>query len=70
VQTSAAGMDPSTLKSRFGGPEEIRRHVRERMDIFKPGGGYVCTQVHNVQANVPPENIAAMLEAARDFGGY
>jgi uroporphyrinogen decarboxylase len=89
VQTSAAGMDPATLKSRFGGqivfwgggcdtqsvlpsssPEAVRDHVRERMQIFKPGGGYVFNQVHNVQANVPPENIAAMLEAAYEFGAY
>jgi uroporphyrinogen decarboxylase len=40
------------------------------MQIFKPGGGFVFTQVHNVQANVPAENVAAMLEAACDFGRY
>jgi uroporphyrinogen decarboxylase len=40
------------------------------MEIFKPGGGYVFNQVHNVQANVPPENIQAMLEAAYEFGRY
>jgi hypothetical protein len=51
-------------------PAEVREHVRERMGIFKPGGGYVFTQVHNVQANVPTENVAAMLEAAFEFGGY
>ncbi len=38
--------------------------------IFKPGGGYVFNQVHNIQANVPAENIRAMLEAAYEFGGY
>jgi Uroporphyrinogen decarboxylase (URO-D) len=52
------------------GPGEVRSHVRERLGLFKPGGGYVFTQVHNVQANVPPENVAAMLEAAYEFGGY
>lgn len=51
-------------------PEEIRRHVRERLEIFAPGGGYVFTQVHNVQANVPPENILAMFDAAHEFGVY
>jgi uroporphyrinogen-III decarboxylase len=49
-------------------PEEVREHVRERMAIFAPGGGYVFTQVHNVQKNVPPENIIAMFDAAREFG--
>jgi uroporphyrinogen-III decarboxylase len=51
-------------------PEAVREHVRERMDLFKPGGGYVFNQVHNIQANVPPENIVAMLEAACQFGRY
>ena len=51
-------------------PEEIREHVRERLEIFRPGGGYVFNQVHNIQANVPPENILAMFDAAYEFGAY
>ncbi|MBI2441448.1 MAG: hypothetical protein HYV35_08770 [Lentisphaerae bacterium] len=51
-------------------PAEIREHVKERLDIFKPGGGYVFNQVHNIQPNVPAENIIAMLEAAYEYGGY
>ena len=54
----------------FGTPEEVRQQVKERMEIFAPGGGFVFTQVHNVQANTPPENILAMLEAALEFGKY
>ncbi len=49
-------------------PEEIREHVRERLAIFKPGGGYVFNQVHNIQTNVPAENIIAMLDAAYAYG--
>ncbi len=49
-------------------PEEIREHVRERLAIFKPGGGYVFNQVHNIQPNVPAENVIAMLDAAYEFG--
>jgi len=49
-------------------PDEVREHVRERLAIFKPGGGYVFNQVHNIQTNVPAENIIAMLEAAYDCG--
>jgi len=45
-------------------PDEVRRHVREQIKKFRPGGGYVFQQVHNILANVPPENIAAMFEAA------
>jgi uroporphyrinogen decarboxylase len=43
-----------------GTPAEVREHVCQRMDIFRPGGGYVFNQIHNIQANVPAENILAM----------
>jgi uroporphyrinogen-III decarboxylase len=49
-------------------PEEIREHVRKRLAIFRRGGGYVFNQVHNIQTNVPAENIIAMLEAAVEYG--
>lgn len=49
-------------------PAEIRQQVRERLTTFAPGGGYVFNQVHNIQANVPPENILAMFDAAHEFG--
>ena len=48
-----------------GTPEEIRRHVREQVAILNAGGGFVFQQVHNVQADVPPENVIAMFEAVR-----
>ena len=51
-------------------PDKIRQHVKERIEILSPGGGYVFNQVHNIQANVPPENIIAMFDAAYEFGGY
>ncbi len=51
-------------------PEEVRQHVRERLEVFAPGGGYVFNQVHNIQANVPAENIIAMFDAAYEFGAY
>lgn len=54
----------------FSSPQEVRDHVRELMDIFSPGGGYVFNQIHNIQTNVPPENIVAMFEAAYEFGSY
>ena len=53
----------------LGTPEEIREHIRHNMDIFARGnGGYVFTQVHNIQQNVPVENVEAMLAAAYEFG--
>ncbi len=89
VQISAAGMEPSELKTQFGNrlslwggaidtqhvlptasPETVREHVRRNLEIFKPGGGYVFNNVHNIQAGVPAENIVAMFDAAYEFGFY
>ncbi|MEW6234644.1 MAG: uroporphyrinogen decarboxylase family protein [Candidatus Omnitrophota bacterium] len=51
-------------------PEEIREHVRQQIRLFAPGGGYVFNPVHNIQANIPPENILAVYEAAKEFRDY
>lgn len=45
-------------------PEQVRRHVRELAKIWRPNGGFIFQQVHNVMADVPPANIVAMLETA------
>jgi len=49
-----------------GTPDEIRRHVQEQIAILQPGGGFVFQQVHNILADVPPENVLAMYEAAQE----
>jgi uroporphyrinogen decarboxylase len=54
----------------FATPETVRDHVRKNVTAFKPGGGYVFNNVHNIQAGVPPQNIIAMYEAAYEFGFY
>jgi uroporphyrinogen decarboxylase len=46
-----------------GSPQEVAEHVKKQVGTFRPGGGFVFQQVHNILANVPPENIAAMLDA-------
>ena len=51
-------------------PETVRQHVRRHLEIFKPGGGYVFNNVHNIQSGVPPENIEALYEAAYEFGFF
>jgi len=50
-----------------GTPEEVAAEVKRLLDIVAPGGGYVFNQVHNIQADVPPENVVAMLETARSY---
>ena len=51
-------------------PEAVRANVRTNMEAFKPGGGYVFNNVHNVQAGVPAENIVALYDAAFEYGFY
>ncbi|MCX6623880.1 MAG: hypothetical protein NTY38_23005 [Acidobacteria bacterium] len=52
-----------------GTREDVREEVRRRLDHLNHDGGYVLAAVHNIQADVPPENVVAMYEAAREFGG-
>lgn len=50
-------------------PDEVRRHVLERLEILSPGGGFVFQQVHNIMSDVPPENVVAMFDAVAEFNG-
>jgi uroporphyrinogen decarboxylase len=53
-----------------GTPSEVRDEVRRNLDAFKPGGGYVFSGIHNIQGEVPPENIVALFDAAFEHGFY
>jgi uroporphyrinogen decarboxylase len=64
-----AGCDSQVVLP-FGAPQEIADEVKRRIDDLAPGGGYVFSPIHNVQAGVPPENVVAMFEAAREHGIY
>jgi uroporphyrinogen decarboxylase len=44
-------------------PRQVAEHVKKQVDVLSPGGGFVFQQVHNILANVPPENVVAMLDA-------
>jgi len=89
VQTTAANMDPRTLKGTygdricfwgggvetqgvlpFGSTQEVRAQAAERVEIFKPGGGFVFAAIHNIQQNTPPENITAAFDTAYEKGSY
>ena len=61
------GVDTQRLLP-FGTPEEVRRQVIERLQIFGPGGGFVFNPTHNVQPRTPVANVVAMFEALREFG--
>ena len=62
------GVDTQKMLS-FGSPAAVKKQVLENCDIFARDGGFVFNTVHNIQANVPVENLAAMLDAIRDFNG-
>jgi uroporphyrinogen-III decarboxylase len=52
----------------FGTPDQMYREVRERIDIFNQDGGFVFNSIHNVQGNVPIENVEAMFRALKESG--
>lgn len=51
----------------FGTPEEVQAEVTRCVRSLGRRGGYVLAAVHNIQPEVPPENIIAMFDAARAF---
>jgi uroporphyrinogen decarboxylase len=53
-----------------GTPRQVRDDVKRNVEALMPGGGYVFNTVHNIQADVPPENVMAMVEALREVGDY
>ena len=54
----------------FGKPAEVAEEVKRNIDALAPGGGFVFATVHNIQAGVPPENIVAAFDTAREHGRY
>jgi len=54
----------------FGTPEDVKAEVRRRISDLASGGGYVLASVHNIEADVPGENVWAMYQAAHDYGRY
>ena len=54
----------------YGSADDVRNEVATRVAQLSPGGGFVFCQVHNIQPDVPPENIVAMYQAVADYGRY
>jgi uroporphyrinogen decarboxylase len=63
------GVDTQRILPR-GTPAEVRDEVRRRIEDLAPGGGFIFNTVHNIQADVPAQNILAMRDALREFGAY
>jgi uroporphyrinogen decarboxylase len=60
------GCDTKTILPQ-GKPAEVKDHVKRRLEILMPGGGFVFNTVHNILPDVPPQNIVAMFEAIEEF---
>ena len=60
------GIDEQQLLT-HGTPEQVRAEVQRILSILWVDGGYVLSPSHNLQVDVPPENVVAMYEAAREF---
>ncbi|SMB97292.1 uroporphyrinogen decarboxylase [Thermanaeromonas toyohensis ToBE] len=54
----------------YANPQTIKYEVRRRIEDLAPGGGFIFATVHNIQPEVPPENIVAMWEALQEYGRY
>ena len=63
------GCDTRHVLNRMS-PSEVKRHVRERLEVFAPGGGFVFNPVHNILPEVPPENIIAMFDAIVEYNSH
>jgi uroporphyrinogen decarboxylase len=51
-----------------GTPQEVKDDVRRNIEALAPGGGFVFNTVHNIQPDVPMENLAALYEAFAEYG--
>ena len=51
----------------FGTPEDVREEVKNMVETFKTGGGFVFNTVHNIQAKVPFENLLALFETVNEY---
>jgi uroporphyrinogen decarboxylase len=50
--------------------EEIRQEVAHRINDLGPGGGYILAPCHNINVDIPLENVLATFEAAHEYGEY
>jgi uroporphyrinogen decarboxylase len=53
-----------------GSRADVIAEVQTRIQQLAPGGGYILAPSNHIQADVPPENIETLYNAAREFGTY
>ncbi len=53
-----------------GSDDDVRRQVKQRIQTFAPGGGFIFSHIHDIVLGVPPQNILAMVDTAREYGQY
>lgn len=63
------GCDTQTILP-YGTPEQVKEETKRRIEDLAPGGGFIFTPVHNIQGEVPPQNIIAMWETWNKYGSY
>jgi uroporphyrinogen decarboxylase len=54
----------------FGSVEEVVEETRRKLECFAPGGGYILCPTHNLQADVPGQNVTAMVRTGQEHGAY
>jgi uroporphyrinogen decarboxylase len=54
----------------YGTPDEVSDEVKRVLDIMAPGGGFVASAIHNIQADVPVDNVIRLFETLLDYGKY
>ncbi|MBN2323094.1 MAG: hypothetical protein JXQ30_05110 [Spirochaetes bacterium] len=54
----------------FGTAEDVEKEAKRRISDFAPGGGFIFSQVHTIQADVKPENIVSLFDTAYEYGSY
>lgn len=54
----------------FGTPDEVRDAARRLLDDFMPGGGFVFAAGHNIQHDVPANNILTLFDTVYEYGRY
>jgi len=51
----------------FGSPDDVKKQVMEQCKVLSPNGGFIFNTVHNIQANIPVENIVVIIDTLKQI---